>query len=66
MFDIKSYALLNARIGIKGENDRWTASIWGRNITNTYYYNQAFGAADFITRYVGRPATYGVAFGFKY
>jgi outer membrane receptor protein involved in Fe transport len=66
VFDIKSYALVNARIGLKGENDRWTASIWGRNITNTYYYNQAFGAADFITRYVGRPATYGVAFGFKY
>lgn len=66
VFDIKSYALVNARIGLKGENDRWSASIWGRNISNTYYYNQAFGAADFITRYTGRPATYGVAFSFKY
>lgn len=31
------YALLGARISINGPNDRWTVSVFGRNLGNTHY-----------------------------
>ncbi|GFM30308.1 TonB-dependent receptor [Novosphingobium sp. PY1] len=66
LFDIKPYALVNGQIGVKSRDDRWSVAIFGRNLTNTYYYNTAFGASDFITRYTGKPVTYGLRIGVTY
>jgi iron complex outermembrane receptor protein len=66
VYGIKAYALVDAQIGIKSRDGRWRASIWGKNITNTYYWNNVVAATDVIDRYTGMPATYGVSFGFSY
>ncbi|WP_257539328.1 hypothetical protein [Sphingobium sp. CFD-1] len=35
---IQSFATLDLRAGVKALDDRWSFSIWGRNVTNSYYW----------------------------
>ena len=63
-FDIASYTLIDARIGLRGSN--WRAMLWGKNIFNKYYYNNVSPAFDTLTRYTGKPATYGVTLGYNF
>jgi iron complex outermembrane receptor protein len=60
----KRYALLDLRAGL--EHGNWRFSLWGRNVTNTYYFPTAFRANDTLIRYTGMPATYGVMINFRY
>ncbi|VWX50031.1 TonB-dependent receptor [Novosphingobium sp. 9U] len=66
VYGIDGYTLVDARLGIKGPNDRWQVSVFGKNIFNEYYWNNVVSAFDTIVRYTGMPATYGVSVGFKY
>jgi outer membrane receptor protein involved in Fe transport len=59
-FDIDSYTLLNARIGVSSADGTWNTFAWGRNLTDEYYYNNVLQASDMLTRYAGNPRTYGV------
>jgi iron complex outermembrane receptor protein len=56
----KAYGLLNVAAGIESEDDHWRAQIWGKNVTNTYYWNSAFHEFDPVVRYTGLPSTYGI------
>jgi outer membrane receptor protein involved in Fe transport len=64
IFRLPSYTTLDLRIGIKSPDDKWRFSIWGKNITNSYYLSNVVTATDTIGRYTGMPATYGVSLGF--
>lgn len=55
---IDSYTLVDLRAGI--QDDAWKVSLWGRNITDEYYWTNVTFAADSIVRFAGEPATYGV------
>lgn len=66
VFRIKPYTLLDLRAGIESEDGRWRASVWGRNITNVYYWNGVFQASDDIYRQPAKPATYGVSLSFRF
>ena len=62
---IKPYTLVDARAGIQNEN--WRVEVFGRNLTNTYYYSEVarlFG--DSLVRFTGMPTTYGVTVGFHF
>jgi iron complex outermembrane receptor protein len=75
----KAYSLLNARLGLRANNDRWEASLFGRNLADEGYcvnfFEQPFGAAigavDAVARssaqrcVVGEPRTWGVQLKFK-
>ncbi|MEM7728074.1 MAG: TonB-dependent receptor [Pseudomonadota bacterium] len=54
--------LLGLRASIK--TDRWTASVWGRNLFDETYYADfnpaAFAGGGFDLGFQARPATYGV------
>ena len=65
-FEIDGYALLDLRAGVEGADGRWNASIWGRNVTDKYYWTSAVRGSDGVVRYAGMPATYGVTLGFRY
>jgi iron complex outermembrane receptor protein len=65
-FDLPAYALVDLRVGIRDANDRWGLSIWGKNVTNSFYVTNAFRAVDTIVRFTGRPATYGATISVKY
>ncbi|MDE1916706.1 MAG: TonB-dependent receptor [Sphingomonadales bacterium] len=63
---IKSYALLDLRAGIASADDRWRLTLWGKNVTNTYYYTNAYRYIDYFSRLTGQPVTYGASFSFRY
>jgi iron complex outermembrane receptor protein len=66
LLDIDPYTLFDLRAGVQTNDGRWRLEVWGRNITNKYYWTQANNEADTITRTAGFPATYGVTLRFRY
>ena len=65
-FDIDSYTLVNARIGISAGDGTWRAYAWGRNITDEFYYSNVQQASDMLVRYAGMPRTYGATFEYRW
>lgn len=63
---IDSYTLLDLRAGFGSSDDRWKVSVWGRNVTNKYYWTNAYKIADVSARFAGMPATYGMTFSVRY
>lgn len=57
---IDSFALLDLRAGVDLDGGRLRVWLWGRNVTNKYYWNNVFANGDAIARFVGEPALYGV------
>ncbi|MFB0875547.1 MULTISPECIES: AMP-binding protein [unclassified Sphingobium] len=63
---IKSRALLDLHAGVEAADGRWGVRLWGRNVTNTYYWTSAVQNQDVNIRFAGRPATYGVSVSAKF
>lgn len=42
-----STGLLDAQIGIRSDDDRWSVSLFGKNLTNNFYYSN-LNIADFV------------------
>jgi outer membrane receptor protein involved in Fe transport len=61
-FVLTSYTTLDARLGYEGADGKWKVTLWGKNLTNKYYWNNVVIANDAIFRLAGMPATYGVTF----
>lgn len=61
-------SLLNARIGIHSED--WSLTIWGRNLTDEFYYEdfnaQAFTGLPWNIGFPARPRTYGIDFRYDF
>lgn len=66
LFVLPSYTLLDLRAGVETEDGRWSAQIWGRNITNDYYWTNVTHLTDYVSRLAGMPATYGISIGYRY
>lgn len=61
---IAPYTLVDLRAGIEvggGKRERYRIWLWGRNITNAYYWTNVFANANVISRFVGQPATWGLS-----
>jgi iron complex outermembrane recepter protein len=56
------YAVLNAGFGLRDERDRWSVSIWSKNLTNTDYATAFAPSASLspVIRILGDPRSYGV------
>lgn len=63
---IPAYALLDVRAGIESHDANWRLTFWGKNVTNKYYVLTAFAFPDVISRYAGRPETYGATLSLKF
>lgn len=63
---IDSYGILNASLAIYDQGGAWEASIWGRNITDTYYWSSAATNANTAVRFPGRSASYGATVRFRF
>jgi outer membrane receptor protein involved in Fe transport len=61
-FEIDSYTLLDARLAYAFPGDRMTISAWAKNATDEFYATNVISYNNAITRTVGMPRTYGVAF----
>jgi outer membrane receptor protein involved in Fe transport len=63
---INAYSLLDLTAGIGPADGRWRAEIWGRNVTDTYYWHSVNYVSDTVVRLTGEPATYGVRVSYRY
>jgi len=61
-----AYDTINLRIGLEG--DRWSATVWGRNITDEDYLEEVIPAAEFGGSFIhpAATATYGADFSFRF
>lgn len=66
VFVLPSSTLVDLRAGIESSGGRWTAQIWGRNITNEHYWTNVTHLTDYVSRLTGQPATYGISVGYRY
>jgi iron complex outermembrane recepter protein len=62
------YTLLDARISYAAANDRWTAAVWAKNLTDELVESGSFAVS--LSRTIGRtylpPRTYGVTFDYRF
>ncbi|MGB5076837.1 MAG: TonB-dependent receptor [Sphingorhabdus sp.] len=63
---IDGYTLIDLRAGVASSDDSWRFSVWGRNITDKYYWTNAYRIADVSARFAGKPATYGATLSLRY
>lgn len=66
LFDITDYATVDVRAGIKAPDGAWSFQVWGKNITNSYYWDNVSFFFDNVTRWPGKPVTYGATLGVKF
>lgn len=66
LFQIGAYETVDLRAGVKTADDRWRFSVWGKNVFNSYYWNNVVAGFDTIVRYTGKPATYGASVGMRF
>ena len=65
----KSYSLLSGNIGWTSADGRFNASVWGKNLTNKFYFTSRvdlLAGFGFDYNHIGTPRTYGVTLGVKY
>jgi outer membrane receptor protein involved in Fe transport len=63
---ISPYGVLDLHAGFGASDNRWNVTFWGKNVTDKYYWTQAFHVYDTTVRYTGMPATYGVTFAYRF
>ncbi len=57
---IKPFTVIDLRAGVTTADGRWTIAAYGRNVTNEYYWTNAYATQDVIVRNAARPVTYGL------
>lgn len=63
---IDGYTLVDLRAGVEAPGGRWRVQLFGRNVTNQYWWTNVQASVDNVRRYTGMPATYGVQLSVKY
>ena len=58
---IDSFTFLDLRAGLELRNGHYRIWIWGKNVTDEYYWSNVFANGNAIARFVGQPATYGIS-----
>lgn len=59
----EAYSLLDASVGWRSSNEKLSVSLWGKNLTDEFYFQQ-LGASNFSDNGVqAAPRTYGATFG---
>lgn len=66
LVEIKEYTLIDAQLGVKSANDKWRLTLWGKNLTDEYYWTSAFRQIDNTSRHVGEPLSYGLRIGVEF
>ncbi len=60
-FDIPDYTLLDARAGMQHSDGKLRIWLWGKNVTDRYYWTHVDHVLDTVTRVTGMPATFGIS-----
>jgi iron complex outermembrane receptor protein len=65
-YDIDAYALVDVRAGVQSDDGKWNVMAFGKNILNKYYVTNAAREYDYVARFTGAPATFGVTVGYNF
>ncbi|MEX1667301.1 TonB-dependent receptor [Zhongshania guokunii] len=63
---IDSFTTVDLRAGVEALDGTWTATVWGRNVTDEYYWSNQFVTQDVLVRYAAKPVTYGISFAYNF
>ena len=63
---IRGYSLIDLRAGVELDDGALRIEAWGRNVGNRYYQTSITRVSDFVFRFAGEPATYGLTLRYKY
>jgi len=66
VFNVDSYTTVDARIGIETFDETWEVALWGKNLTDKYYWNNATQGLDNLYRLASMPRTYGVSAAYRF
>jgi outer membrane receptor protein involved in Fe transport len=66
LFAIDGYGLLNASVGVSNPTKGWALSLWGRNLSDAYYWSAVSSNANVVVRFPGKPRTYGASLTFDF
>ena len=58
--------LLDVRAGISTMDGKWTAFVWGRNVTDEYYWSNSTVTDDTVVRLAAKPRTYGLTVNYQF
>jgi iron complex outermembrane receptor protein len=61
LFAIDGYGLVNGSVGVSDPAKGWALSLWGRNLTDEYYWSAVSSNANVVVRFPGKPRTYGAS-----
>jgi iron complex outermembrane recepter protein len=65
-FIIDGYALVDLRAGAQSADGKYRVSVWGKNVLNKLYAQNAYITYDDAVRLAGRGSMWGITFGFKF
>ena len=65
-YKIDDYYTVDARIGYETADQKWKFMLFGKNITDEYYWPNVIAGNESIARFAGRPVTYGIKIGYTY
>jgi iron complex outermembrane receptor protein len=51
---------------VSGPAKGWELSLWGRNLTDEYYWSAVSSNANVVVRFPGKPTTYGASLSLKF
>ena len=63
---VEDYTIYNARLSLGSQDGIWDVALWGKNLTDEYYYTSITLGNDTTGRYAGRGATYGVSLSYHF
>lgn len=67
VFAVDSYTLVGASLALSPSgSSKWEGILWGRNLTDEYYWNSVQTQTDTSMRYAGMPRTWGVSFRYNF
>lgn len=66
LFEIDSFGTLNGSIGLYDLNGQWKLNLWGRNLTDEYYWTSVSSNANLAVRFAGKPRTFGLNLSYAY
>jgi outer membrane receptor protein involved in Fe transport len=61
---VPAYSLLDLRAGVS--KDAWRFQLWGRNVTNQWYWTSSSHVNDVVLRFTGMPTTYGFTLSYRF
>lgn len=63
---IDEYGVLDLYAGVRSLNESWEVMLWGKNVSDEYYWTNVVPGSDTIARQAGMPATYGATFSYNF